>query len=726
VVAPTPWSNSSPPNLFAAALDYANRGWPVVPLHTPLSGGGCSCRKRDCGSVGKHPRTEHGRKDATTDPEQLRRWWDKWPGANLGVVTGAESGLVVLDVDPRNGGNESLADLEARTPLPPTARTVTGSGGQHILFAHPGGHVGNSTGKVGAGLDVKADDGYIVAPPSLHASGRAYEWAAHPDHTPLASLPDWLRILTAVPPRSPGDGCNSVRLDTAAVLLGVPEGERDSTLFRLACKLRHADVPQVWAERLVLDAAANCTPPFPADAAREKVLRAYATYPAGAATMEAERLPTLVTALAAHTITFPRWPDPLAPEAFHGLVGEIVHAIEPYSEADPAALLAHLLTGFGALVGPNVYAMAGDAQHPARLNAVCVGVTSKARKGSAARPIERLLQMVDADFVPGRVKEGLSSGEGLIWQVRDPSGKARARRGKSGGLPAMAIGDDAAEDESAPADAGADDKRLWLIESEFASVLRMVEREGNTLSAIVRRAWDSGTLESLTKNSPAKGTNAHISIMGHVTKEELLRYLSRTELASGFANRFLWVASRRGQLLPDGEAVPEAVLAPLAAKLKDVQDWARARRQLRRDADASALWIGVYPSLSNGRPGMLGAATNRAEAQVLRLSVLYAVLECSDMIRAEHLKAALAVWRYADQTSLWLFGDALGDPVADTVLTALRQRGEMSRDDIVNLLQRHPGKARVDQALDLLRGLGLAQMERRQTGGRPREVWTAT
>src|SRR5829696_6504311 len=99
-------------------------------------------------------------------------------------------------------------------------------------------------------------------------------------------------------------------------------------------------------------------------------------------------------------------------------------------------------------------------------------------------------------------------------------------------------------------------------------MLRVVERDGNTLAAIVRRAWDSGALATLTKNNPTTATGAHISIMGHITRDELLRYLSRTELASGFANRFLWIASKRGRLLPDGEAVPDTVLAPLAARLK--------------------------------------------------------------------------------------------------------------------------------------------------------------
>lgn len=407
------------------------------------------------------------------------------------------------------------------------------------------------------------------------------------------------------------------------------------------------------------------------------------------------------------------WPAPLAEEAFHGLVGDIVRAVEPYSEADPAALLAHALSGLGALVHKHVRAIAGDAEHPARLNTVCVGETAKGRKGSSFRPVQRIVRAADPEF-DRHIAEGLSSGEGLIWQVRDAIFKWEKRKNQ--------------EAEYVEVDPGEADKRLWIVESEFASVLRMIQREGNTLSAVVRRAWDAGDLNTLTKNSPAKATGAHIVITGHVTKDELLRYLDRSELASGFANRFLWFAVSRGSLLPDGGEVPSDVIADLAARAREVWQWANTARVIGRDDEASVLWREVYPALSDGHPGMLGAATNRAEAQVLRLSVLYAVLDRSTLIRAEHLLAALAVWRYAEASARWIFGDATGDPVADSILTALRGGGDMSRNDIVNFFGRNLGQSRLDKALGLLLRAGLVRFERvpGENGGRPKEVWSAT
>jgi hypothetical protein len=409
------------------------------------------------------------------------------------------------------------------------------------------------------------------------------------------------------------------------------------------------------------------------------------------------------------------WPEPLADEAYHGLLGELVHAIEPYSEADPAALLAHALSGVSALVHSGVKAIAGDAEHPARIWTVNVGETAKGRKGSAAKPNQRILTAADLQF-QRRMLEGASSGEGLIWQVRNPIMRwEKVGRGAD------------KRSELVEVDPGESDKRLWAIESEFASVLRQAQREGNTLSTIMRRAWDSGDLQSLTKNSPAKATDAHIVITGHITRDELLRYLDRSELASGFANRFLWFAVRRGQLLPDGGMVPSEIVNDLGVRLHEVRIWANTVRTLRRNDEAADVWREVYEQLSDGKPGMLGAATNRAEAQVLRLSVLYAICDQSAEIRAEHLMAALAVWRYCEASARWVFGDATGDSVADAILQALRRSGSLTRTEISQLFGRNQPAVRLDQALGLLLRAGLAKVERVQGegGGRATEVWDA-
>lgn len=185
-----------PPDMAAAALDLAERfAWAVFPLHT-ASPIGCSCSAgAGCKRAGKHPRTEHGLLNATTDGWQIKEWWDRWPEASIGVVTGEVSGFVVLDIDAGKGGEEQLARLVAENaPLPLTPVARTGGGGRHVLFALPAEPLRNSGSKIAQGIDIRGSGGYIVAPPSSHASGGAYAWdpAAHPASTPLAPMPAWL------------------------------------------------------------------------------------------------------------------------------------------------------------------------------------------------------------------------------------------------------------------------------------------------------------------------------------------------------------------------------------------------------------------------------------------------------------------------------------------------------------------------------------------------------
>ena len=404
-----------------------------------------------------------------------------------------------------------------------------------------------------------------------------------------------------------------------------------------------------------------------------------------------------------------QWPAPLAPEAFHGLAGEFVRTVEPYTEADPAAILASLLVTVGAMAGPEVHALAGDAEHPARLYILITGDTSKGRKGTSGAPIHTVANLVDPDF---DMAGGLSSGEGLIYHVRDPIEKmVQVGRGKS------------RHPELQVVDPGVEDKRLLVRESEFATVLRVLQREGNSLSAVMRTAWESSDLRTLTKNAPLRSTGAHVAVLAHVSKEELLRYLDRTDLANGFINRFIIIAAKRQRLLPNGGNVPYEVLQGFADRLRDVVTWAQEPRLILRDEVAERMWAEVYPVLSEGRPGLLGAATNRAEAQALRLQVMYALLDRSPVIRPEHVLAALAVWQYADASARWVFGDALGDTIADAIIGALRLRREMTRTDISDLFGRHVPRNRIEQALNLLLSSERITRSMEKTLGRPRELY---
>jgi 5S rRNA maturation endonuclease (ribonuclease M5) len=413
----------------------------------------------------------------------------------------------------------------------------------------------------------------------------------------------------------------------------------------------------------------------------------------------------------------PASPDALPKKAYHGLAGEIVQLIDPHTEADPAALLLQTLVAFGNAAGRNAFFRADGADHFPNLFVVLIGATAKGRKGTSWSHVHRLFSVVDQDWATDRIPSGLSSGEGLIWAVRDPVYRTEAVKEK---------GKYTGESIQVMSDAGVTDKRLLAMESEFASVLRVLQRDGNSLSAIVRQAWDTGTLRTLTKNSPATATDSHISIVGHITSEELRRYLDRTEQANGFANRFLWACVKRSKCLPEGGQIDEVDFSDALRRLAQALEFAKQCRQLDFDNRAKATWHQVYPQLSEGQPGLTGAMLSRAEAQVVRLAMIYALLDCSDEIRLEHLHAALAIWDYCEASVKHVFGDATGDDVTDEILRALRNAPEgLTRTQISALFGRHQSASRINTALNRLMGLGLAYMTSNDTGGRSEERWFA-
>jgi hypothetical protein len=410
----------------------------------------------------------------------------------------------------------------------------------------------------------------------------------------------------------------------------------------------------------------------------------------------------------------PQWPI-LDDLALKGLAGDIVRVIAPHTEADTVALLVQILIEFGNVVGRDPHCVAEADYHALNAFAVLVGMTSKGRKGSSSGHVRRLFRLVDPAWTHDRVQGGLSSGEGLIWAVRDPIIKTEAIREK---------GRPTGKYEEVMVDQGVSDKRLLVLEAEFASTLRVLGREGNTLSAIIRQAWDAGNLRVLTKNSPAQATGAHISIIGHITKDELLRYLDSTEAGNGFGNRFLWLCVRRSKTLPEGGQLTDGDLRPVVVRLRKAIEAARHVREIRRDETARGLWRNVYPALSEGKPGLLGAMTSRAEAHVMRLSALYALIDGSGVVWEDHLKAALALWEYCEDSARFIFGNALGDPLADELLRLIRVNPEgIAQTEMSNHFGRHKSSEQIMRALTLLAEQGLATWEKQTTKGRAATVW---
>lgn len=408
------------------------------------------------------------------------------------------------------------------------------------------------------------------------------------------------------------------------------------------------------------------------------------------------------------------WPHPMDDEAYFGVAGEFVKAVEPHSESDPVALLAQFLTAAGNVISKNAYFRVEADQHCLNLFNVLVGETSKGRKGTSMGYVQKFFSLIDSYWHESCVLTGLSSGEGLIWAVRDAISKHEPIR-ENGHV---------TEYQDIVVDPGVEDKRLLVVEPEFSRTLRVMSRDGNILSPVIRQAWDSGNLRVMTKNSPAKATGAHISIIGHITKWDLRRHLDQSEMANGFANRFLWLCVKRSKLLPEGGRLRESELNPFLNELKDAVEFGKTAGEIKRDAPAGKLWADMYPGLSKEKRGLLGAVTSRGEAQVMRLACIYAVLDKSNRIRAEHLRAALAFWKYSEDSAGYIFGGATGDTIADRILERLRSFPEgLTRTEMNNLFSRNVSAEKIDGALSLLNDQKMIALSKEETGGRPLERW---
>lgn len=402
------------------------------------------------------------------------------------------------------------------------------------------------------------------------------------------------------------------------------------------------------------------------------------------------------------------WPA-LRIEAMHGISGEIVNTIAPESEADPVGLLIQSLIASGNAIGRSAHARVEGDKHYCNLFGIGVGKSGHGRKGTSWGRIRQTMELGDPDWLKFCIASGMSSGEGLINRVRD----SRVAENEAGEIDIV--------------DPGVSDKRLLAIETEFGQVLRNLKRESNTLSAIIRMAWDNGNLSTLTK-SPLSATNAHISIIAHITMPELHRYFDQVDLFNGFANRFLWFLVKHSKLLPEGGRRLD--LLPLGLRLQDALVGAHRLGELEKADETRELWASEYPRLIDARPGLGGFVTSRAEAQVLRLAVLYAALDHSPIIMPDHLQAALAVWDYCEESARIIFGgEEQLDRLTQSILTKLESASEsgLTRSDIRNALGRNTESAKIVASLGKLLELKKARFEKQPTGGkRPAERWYAT
>lgn len=390
----------------------------------------------------------------------------------------------------------------------------------------------------------------------------------------------------------------------------------------------------------------------------------------------------------------------LHPAALHGPVGEAVRRIHPTTEAHPAGVLVQTLAILGAMVGDGPHVVIGGSRHPARIWPLIIGPTGVGRKGESlaqARKFVSSFSSFNSYFVEHCLASGLASGEGLVAHFADR-----------------------------PNPEDTQDRRLVVTEKEFARTLTASKREASTLGPLLRTLWEEDTAQVMTRTDPLKASGVHLVVIGHITARELRMKLSGADVSGGTANRFLPIAVRQWQLLDDETNEPD--FADIAAELEPRIQRAHvaAPTRYRRNDAANAYWKKVYRVLCDSEvDGPLGEVLARAPAYVLRLALLYVLLDGATEIHPEHIRAGLAVVKYAADTARDVFGDLSGDSDIDKLSAGLRQAGPkgMTQTEVSALFGRNRSTEQINTLVTQLTEQNVAHVyERKPARGRPTKV----
>lgn len=406
----------------------------------------------------------------------------------------------------------------------------------------------------------------------------------------------------------------------------------------------------------------------------------------------------------------PPWPE-LRDDAMLGLAGEHVRLWDRHTEAHPPAVLHLFLATTGCWLGNGYWVGGGNTRHAPKVWPITVGDSSTGAKGTAVAVTKAHWNVLNRRFLEFNTASGLSTGEGLIRVVRDANGD-----------------DPNAKDF----DEGVHDKRIWVDAPEFVGVLEKSRREGNSLSATLREAYDDQVLQSMTSGSPIKSTGSHIVITPQITPAELVSKLSSTDVANGLANRFMLVCSKMSKVLPEGSMPDSEQLRDFTARV-DGQRASLFRRtqgkhEFTRTDAARKLWIAEYERRFEERRNDKGdspvkSLLARWHANSARMSVIYAALDAELVIDEPHVRAALAAWDYVEDSTRWIFGSVAGDRDLGRLIEYIREEPEgRTRKQInVELFQRHKTEDELNALIEKLMALGGFEVAkvRGPNGGRP-------
>jgi hypothetical protein len=666
-------------SLEEAALMYASFGLHVLPLR----------------SGSKEPATgKGGVHNASGKADQIKQWWGRTPSANIGIAL-RYSSVVVIDVDPRNRGDSTIANLTKRFgPLPPTFTVRTGGGGFHYYYRvdetfHDAS--GDFPSKLGDGLELLVN-GFAVAPPSVIRGGGNYTIRRGSLEDEFAVFPhEWMAKVTS-----------DIRLDRFATSWApeddewtVEKGNRDNVLTSIAGHLRSkgANFDEIknalegflWRFEDGQNLSSNV----------DRISRGMMNYPPGRI-----QYPDL------HVTFRTRRKVPiLEPDAYWGPIGSYVKYLEPYTETHPAALLIQCLTAFGNIIGPKQPGdmapgfSVEDAWHRTALYVMLVGDSAKAGKGDSWSRVRTLLQLVDPTWTP---VTGVQTGEGLI----------------------NALVDDEPEEESTVIQGekvqhvrkgSRRDRRYLVFEAEFGRALHVSSRPGSTLRDIYRELWDTGSSQKITAGVQQKVSDATVSLVGHITKPELERDFDPVDLLAGFGNRFLFCFTQRTKTLSSAPSISQEKLHQFSEPLAQALEYAQvaAPENYKFTKSAQSRWDSLsYELTRKDLSPIIDALTARARPIVRRLAVIFAVVDMDTRIDLCHLEAANAIWDYSRQTVEYIFGNYIGDKDANYVFQLLAENRAGLRMSDLYASNTNWKKARWERALKILMDRGLCSVRK--------------
>ncbi len=385
-------------------------------------------------------------------------------------------------------------------------------------------------------------------------------------------------------------------------------------------------------------------------------------------------------------------------ECLYGLIGEVAHAGSDGTETSAFAIAANFMAYLSCAIGRGVYLPIGNTRHHTRLFCLHIGRSGRGRKGDSVSLVLRIdtaLRSIDESFAPQIHRGGLSTREGLAALIHDGFKHGRNEVG------------------------AIEDKRLWVVESEFANVLHQGRRDGNTLSAALRDCWDGIDLKPATKSNRVYASDPHVCLSGAISPSELRGLMSAREMSNGFANRFLMIWAERVRMLPFPKETPQAVVEHLARRTLEVLAFVRAdhhdeREHLKMELSPQAQWR--YAQLYRGElhdgvdDGAIGALLERSAPMLLRMAMLMALTDLQTRIEAQHIDAAMAWIRHATASVRFVFVSAAEDArlsqvvdLSNRVLSFLNERGQATRSQISSeCFQGKMPKARIDASLEHL------------------------